>query len=235
MKIITLVILLFLIATFPISGQTFILANYLERTKSDNDSLFSANFPYTEFVNLFDIDDFTMIEGIRRTLTNSKRNAEDLLFKSVQKYYEVNPIDTLNIVSISLNIQTGIFYFKINADTPDNSLLYSMIGRYILMKCIHIIERQIKGDKFNSKSKEIQLLYNKLEKIKLEFNIDETRFNKIVSHIKLGDWKYIYSRVKNKYIENKVFLTIILVIFFSFIFIRKYFRNQKVEKNEKQI
>jgi hypothetical protein len=231
------IVLVLLFGTIKANPQNFNLPEYLEQHKTESDSVFLSNFPFKDFLYNFQFDDFISIENIRQNIIKSKRNPEYLLYRATQKYYELKPIDAANIAEISSTVQIGLFYFKINDRTSDTSLVYRQIGREILKRCIHVLERQIKAGAFNAESPEIKLLYKKLEEVKLELKIDKSRFRKLVDNILAGNWPYIFSRIKNKFIEkpilsSTILLIVILTTVFSTYKLIKYLKRKKAWKRK---
>ncbi len=217
------IVLLIVFSINFISAFSFNFENYLKKHTKDSNEIFLAQFPYSEYLSTYQIDNFSTIEKHRKQIFKINKNGDDFIYKIFEQYIKSFNFNSDSLIQLTSLIQTGIIYLNTNTVITDSTYIYVDIGDYILQKSVYFIEEEIRNNNLSVSNSQVKFLINKLEQNKFMVKYDMSDYDKIILHFKKGNWSYLWKKFKSRCHDNKYLCAgiAIILILISVIFIQK--------------
>ncbi len=210
------ILLLTFISINFVSAFAFNFDNYLQKHKNDSNSLFLKQFPYSDYLSAYRIDNLSSLEKHRQQIIVINKSGDDFIRTVFEQYIKSFNFSADSLLKLTALIQTGINYLNINETVIENSYAYVDAGDYILQKSVYFIEKEIKNNKLQVSNPQVKFLINKLETVGFMIKYDLSDGDKIVLNVKEGNWNYLWRKLKNRCYDNKylcISVGIILMLF----------------------
>lgn len=208
----------------------FNLEEYISKTNNQSGQVFLSKFPYEEYLEQIDIRNMQIIEKHRVLLNQNGRDGNRFLISLFEKYlkatsFDVNDLDGLKM---QLKISENTLQFQLKVDTGENKT-YEIIGYLLFDRVASVVQAGVKQGRLNKNSEDVKYLISKLTENQYIIDLPVSTFEKLLFHIRKGNWKYIYDRIKNVYLWQFIGLvTLVLFVFLVVIYIAiKKMKNRK--------
>ncbi len=218
------ILLLILFSIHFFSAFSFEFDEYLKKHKNDNNKIFLKQFPYSKYLSAYQIDNFSILEKHRKQIFKTGKNGDDfinIVFKQYIKAYNFNSDSLIQLTSL---IQIGIIYLNTNENITDSTYIYTNIGDYILQESVYFIEQEIKNNNLEVSNPQVKFLIDKCDRNGFMVKYDMPDSDKIILHIKNGNWDYLWKKLRSRCYDNRYSCIGIAIILFLIltIFIRKF-------------
>lgn len=221
-------LLLIIFTIYSINAFSFDFEAYLQKHQNDSNDVFLEQFPYSEYISVYQIDNISLLEKHRKQIYKIGKNGDDFLFNVFDQYIKQFKFNSDSLVQLSSLIEIGIIFINTDKSIIDSTNIYMDIGDNILQKSVYFIEAQINANNLDVSDNDVRYLINKLEKNGFLIKFDMSDTAKIILHIKNGDWNYLWKKFKSRCYDNRYLCSIfsLFVITILIILIRKL-KNEK--------
>ena len=179
---------------------------YCQKTIEESDQLFLENFPFSEYLENFNWKNIKKLEEHRILLNENGRNGSNFLFKLSEVYLKSNPPKLDNLTDLGQKIKIGETFLYLENFLPD---IYPAIGDYMLSETASVVEKGVAEKKVNPENPEFLYIINRLQENSYFIDLPTSNYKKFVYHAKEGNWIYIWSRVKNRYLLEFIILLVV--------------------------
>jgi len=217
------ILLLTIFAIYTITAFSFDFNNYLQKHENDSNKIFLKQFPYSEYLSAYQIDNFSILEKHRKKIYRIGGNGDDFIFNVFEQYIKEYKFNSDSLVQLSSLIQLGIIFLNTDESISDSTNIYIDIGDNILQKSVYFLENEIKADNLSVSANEVNYLIGKLNKNGFMIKFDMPISDKIILHIKNGNWSYLWKKFKSRCYDNRyscVGITIILLLILTLLILK---------------
>lgn len=179
------------------------LYNYCSINNEQSDEAFLNDFPYLEYLEKFSLQKLDILEQHRQYLAENGRDGDHFLFKLCETYLSANPVDIDNPGDLKAKIQMGETFLRLDGVL---SGVYPAMGDYLLSTVTDAVQHGIKEKQLNPKKFDVKYILTRLEDNLYAVDVPMSNKDKFILHAKQGNWSYIWSRVRSRYLEEFIFL-----------------------------
>lgn len=231
MKIYRTLPLLLAFIAMPI-GQKLLaldLQDYCSTNVEQTNEVFLSEFPYLEYLETFSIKNIALLEQHRQFLTEQERDGDHFLFNVCEAYLLSYPVDLSDFAETKEKIKIGETFLNLDGIL---SSVYPAMGDFLLSTVTQALQDRIKDKSLDPKSFEIKYLLTRLEDNLYAVDVPMSNKDKFLLHAKQGNWGYIWSRVRARYLEEFIFLLTMGI--FAGGLIARFFIKRQTKKSSTQ-
>lgn len=187
--------------------KAFDLVTHCTAQQKLSDDAFFETFPYEDYLATALVDPLPQLLRDRDILQASGRNevADPLLFGATDYYLKATPIDVtdLHVLKAQLRLAKQFLEFHSPTDSSLNFLTQSIGDRFFSSAAYRIEEGYANG-LVNKDAKVFGEVFELLRSSHYAPNIPASNSEKLVTHVKNGDWAYIWDRFKTRYLKDTI-------------------------------
>lgn len=179
------------------------LYNYCSVNNEQTDEAFLNQFPYLEYLKEFSIKNLNVLEEHRQYLSENGRDGDNFLFNLCETYLEVHPVDPTDLQDTKEKIKIGETFLRLDGVL---SSVYPAMGDFLLSMVAEAVQEGIQNEQLNPRQFDVKYLVERLEDNLYVIDIPLSNKAKFLLHAKKGNWGYIWSRVRARYLEEFILL-----------------------------
>jgi hypothetical protein len=174
---------------------------------------FYQKFPFDQYLKQTSLTDFAALQKDRFFLYTKFGDGDEFLYHLTEQFLKLYGLPNVPTPA-ELNGKIDIGELFLNSNKGFNrqvNEIYVIIGYFILGNVAQKISQQIHSKKYDETESERARIIQRLAKDRVYISRQESTSNKIISHLKNGDWRYLWDRLRVKIHGHKEKLRPILI------------------------
>ena len=211
---------------------SFDFEQYIINHKNDSCDVFIKDFPYTNYLSVYQIDNIAILEKHRKNIVAIGQNGDDFIYSLFENYIKQNPFSSDYLIQLTATIQLGIVYLNTDKNIFVNTSIFSAVGDLLISESVHFIEKELENGNMKINDPNIEYLIAKVEKNNFFVKYTIPDSNKFFYHLKNKNWSYLWTKAKSRCKDHKYVCGTILILFITLTFF--IFRKILKRKNNKK-
>jgi hypothetical protein len=177
------------------ANPSFSFRGYVDTHRNLTLNDFLKYFPYDDYVSSVRFTDFATLQQDRYYLWLRFGEGDAFIYNLGDYYVRQHPVDR-STSGLAERIDIGEAYLMPHRQFNHKiDEIYHIVGYFLLGTAAQSIERQISAKTFDPTTPSNLLLIQRLEKNRVYVNYEESTGNKIATHVKRGDFRYLLRRL----------------------------------------
>lgn len=181
---------LLLSLSFQLFAATQIVKQQLKKHVSSE--AFVKQFPYRDYLEQVSFSDLATIHADRRYIRQQLGDDDDFIYHLTNTFSQHFPIKR-NTIKVSIQIAERYLAQKPAKSKRETD--YQVVGRYLLSNVANTLAKFAKQGLIKSDSKEFESYAQHLKKHKIYISSRESSSQKLLTHLKSGNFDYLLNRV----------------------------------------
>lgn len=147
-------------------------------------------------------------------------------------FLETNPLDLTNQKGLQLRVDTGVDFW-LASKTADSSCTFilEVLSDRLLGPVAYTIEKGVEEGQISRKDPGVQTKLAQLNSCNIYPNLPLKTWEKIVLNVKAGNWEYLWSRFRTRYLKATLLaLSFFLSLAFNFFTLGKAIQRRRKKR-----
>lgn len=180
-----------------------------------------------------DLSDPEAICALRADLIAQGAEADRKIDGVFAAALEARPLDVTATSALQLRTETGALFFQASQENDaECSFILGLLGDRMLQPVAYALEEGVESGVISKKDPAIVAIVGQLRACQINPDLPPTTAEKVVLNVKAGNWDYLWSRFRTRYLKKAVLAGILgLSILFNLVSLRNAIKRRRQQKN----